>query len=119
MLAIGLLTTRGVSTLDEAVHLDRADAWAGGTDTLSIDPAELWVPTAPMAGGLFYDAGDGLRSASPPGLAASAFPLVAPARLRTWLHSARICRQLRDVAHPRRHVSRSTPCWHCRCTWPS
>ncbi|MCB9598499.1 MAG: hypothetical protein H6719_37640 [Sandaracinaceae bacterium] len=82
MLAIGLLTTRGVSTLDEAVHLDRADAWAGGTDTLSIDPAELWVPTAPMAGGLFYDAGDGLRSASPPGLAAIAFPLVAPAR---WL----------------------------------
>ncbi|MBX3273029.1 MAG: hypothetical protein KF729_22390 [Sandaracinaceae bacterium] len=77
-LALGALTTRGPATLDEAIHLDRADAWARGRAGLSTDPGALWVPTRPVAGGLFYDAGEGLRAAAPPGLTLLALPLAAP-----------------------------------------
>jgi len=81
-LALGLLTSRGVTTLDEAIQLDRALAWARGEASLTLDPGELWVPTRAVAGGLWYDAGEGLRSASPPGLSLLALPLIAPAQ---WL----------------------------------
>lgn len=83
VLALGLLTTRGLDTADAAVHLDLALAVAlRGETTLSIDPGALWVPSRPLAGGLFYQALDGLRSASAPGLAALALPLSgASARL--------------------------------------
>lgn len=80
--ALGVLTTRGPTTLDEALAIDRADAWAHGRVTLSTDPGALWVPTRPTAGGLFYDEGEGLRMAAPPGLSLLALPLVAPA---SWL----------------------------------
>lgn len=83
VLALGLLTTRGLDTADAAVHLDLALALAlRGETTLSIDPGALWVPSRPLAGGLFYQGPDGLRSASAPGLAALALPLSgASARL--------------------------------------
>lgn len=81
-LAVGILTSRGPTTLDEALAIDRADAWAHGRATLSTDPGDLWVPSRPTAGGLFYDAGDGLRMASPPGLSLIALPLVA---VPSWL----------------------------------
>ncbi|MCZ7679981.1 MAG: hypothetical protein M5U28_14945 [Sandaracinaceae bacterium] len=83
VLALGLLTTRGLDTADAAVHLDLALALAlRGETTLSIDPGALWVPSRPLAGGLFYQAPDGLRSASAPGLAALALPFSgASARL--------------------------------------
>lgn len=80
VLAIALLTTRGLDTGDAAVHLDTAIALATrGDATLSIDPGSLWVPSRPLAGGLFYQSDDGLRSASAPGLALVAVPLVAVA----------------------------------------
>jgi hypothetical protein len=79
-LALGLLTARGVTTGDEAVHLDLAHGIAArGETTLSIDPGDLWVPSRPEAGGLFYQAEDGLRSASSPAMAWLAVPLVAVA----------------------------------------
>lgn len=85
VLALGIATSRGITTFDEAIHLDRAISWSRGEATLSLDPGDLWVPTRPVAGGLFYDDGEGLRSASPPGLSALALPLVAPF---AWLDGA-------------------------------
>jgi hypothetical protein len=77
-LALGLLTTRGVTTGDDAVHLELAVAIIErGETTLAIDPGELWVPSRALAGGLFYQGDDGLESASPPGHALLALPLVA------------------------------------------
>ncbi len=81
VLALALLTTRGLDTADAAVHLDTALAIVTrGEATLSIDPGALWVPSRPIAGGLFYQADDGLRSASSPGLAWIAVPFVALGR---------------------------------------
>jgi len=79
VLALGLVTTRGVTTLDEAIHVDRALSWKAGRLVLSIDPGDLWVPARARSGGLFYDDGGGLRAASPPGYAALLFPLVVVA----------------------------------------
>lgn len=77
-LAIALLTARGVTTGDDAVHLALAAAIVErGETVLAIDPGELWVPSRPLAGGLFYQDADGLKSASAPGLALFALPLVA------------------------------------------
>lgn len=81
-LGLALLTTRGLDSADAAVHLDLALAIATrGETSLSIDPGELWVPSRPIAGGLFHQAGDGLQSASAPGLALLAVPLVGVASL--------------------------------------
>ena len=83
-LGLALLTTRGLDSADAAVHLDLALAIATrGETSLSIDPGELWVPSRPIAGGLFHQAGDGLQSASAPGLALLAVPLVGVASLIT------------------------------------
>lgn len=79
-LALALLTTRGLESADAAVHLDMALAMATrGETSLSIDPGELWVPSRPIAGGLFHQGEDGLHSASAPGLALLAVPLVGAA----------------------------------------
>lgn len=80
-LGLALLTTRGLDTADAAVHLDLAIAFTRGETALSIDPGSLWVPTRPVAGGLFYQDGEHLRSASAPGHAALAVPLVGAASL--------------------------------------
>lgn len=78
VLALGLMSTRGLDTGDAAVHLDVALGWlARGGGALSIDPGAHWVPTEPRAGGLFHLDGETLRSASAPGLAALAVPPVA------------------------------------------
>lgn len=78
MLCLALFTTRGLESADVAVHLDLALAMVTrGEATLSIDPGELWVPSRPVAGGLFHQSEDGLRSASAPGLALLGAPLVA------------------------------------------
>jgi hypothetical protein len=82
--ALALLTTRGLDTADAAVHLDLAIALVTrGETALSIDPGELWVPTRPVAGGLFYQDGPALRSASAPGHALLAAPFVGAASLLT------------------------------------
>ena len=79
-LGLALLTTPGLESADAAVHLDMALAIATrGETSLSIDPGELWVPSRPIAGGLFYQGEDGLHSASAPGLALLAAPLVGAA----------------------------------------
>lgn len=81
-LALALSTTRGLESADAAVHLDLALALVSrGETTLSIDPGELWVPSRPLAGGLFYASEEGLRSASSPGLALLALPFVAVANV--------------------------------------
>lgn len=97
VLALGILTSRGVTTLDEAILLDQADAWARGRAALSTDPGPLWVPTRPVAGGLLYDAGEGLRSASPPGLSLLALSLVAPL---AWIADAPIGPSTSALARP-------------------
>jgi hypothetical protein len=80
-LALALATTRGLDSADAAVHLDLAAALTRGETALSIDPGALWVPTRPVAGGLFYQDGEALRSASAPGHALLAAPLVGAAGL--------------------------------------
>lgn len=83
-LGLALLTTRGLESADAAVHLDLAIAMVErGETTLSIEPGALWVPSQPVAGGLFYQGEDGLRSASAPGLAFLVAPLVAVGGLLT------------------------------------
>lgn len=80
--ALALLTTRGLDTGDAAVHLDLAASLVERGDArLSIDPGSLWVPSRPIAGGLFYQGSDGLRSASAPGLALLAAPFIAMSRV--------------------------------------
>jgi len=78
VLVLGVVTSRGVTTVDELVHLCRAVAWSRGEASLLLDPGDLWVPTRNVAGGLFYDDGEGLRASSPPGLSALTFLLIAP-----------------------------------------
>lgn len=78
VLALALLSTRGLDVGDSAVHLDVALGIAErGNAALSIDPGEMWVPSQPLAGGLFYQSGGELRSASAPGMAWLALPFVA------------------------------------------
>ncbi len=84
VLALGLLTTRGLDSADAAVHLDTALSLVERHDAvLTLDPGPIWVPTRALAGGLLYEGDDGLRSASAPGLAWLALPAVALADLFT------------------------------------
>lgn len=75
--ALGCLTSRGLTHGDAALHLATADAWLAGRGALELDVGESWVPSERVAGGLFYDDGNGLRSASDPGMAALAVPAAA------------------------------------------
>jgi hypothetical protein len=82
VLAMGLMTTRGLDSGDAAVHLALASSLlTDGDATLAIDPADLWVPSRPVAGGLFWMSQDGLRSASAPGAALLSLVFVAPATI--------------------------------------
>lgn len=97
VLALGVMTSRGVTTLDEAIHLDTALGWITRLeDRLSLDPGPLWVPTRRTAGGLFFDDGEGLRSASTPGLALLTVPLVAPV---AWLEAPTFAELARPLSH--------------------
>ena len=79
---MGLMTTRGLDSGDAAVHLALASSiLTEGDTTLGIDPADLWVPSRPVAGGLFWASEDGLRSSSAPGMAILSLLSVAPASL--------------------------------------
>lgn len=84
VLALGLMTTRGLVLGDAAIHFAAATSIVErGEMALRMDPGDLWVPSAPRAGGLLYQDGEELRSASAPGLALLAVPLVAaPCALR-------------------------------------
>jgi hypothetical protein len=76
--AIYALTSRGVTSGDDAVHLATAIAIVErGETTLAIDPGQTWVASRWTAGSLIHQDDDGLRSSSPPGLAILALPFVA------------------------------------------
>lgn len=77
-LALFVITTRGLTVADAALHLDVAVGLIEREGrALSFDPGDLTVTRAPLAGGLFHFTDDGaVESSLPPGLSFVALPFV-------------------------------------------